>query len=261
MGDGNFTRLDDENYDAWEFETRAELRRKGVLSLVLGTEDRPSGSPNTKAVKAWTTRMDLAAGEIIRRLGPSQFAHVRGYEEDPAAMWGRLKDFHMSTGLGSIIVLWRKFTRIQKGEDTPMRTHIANVRNFADKLRALGDAPSDALTIAILFGSLPATYHQLIVSLDSSSQAQDLDFVIGRIINEEETINHFSTTSPVATSHSHSAYATKIIDKTRITCFKCGKRGHFQSECTEPGPLHEIPTTTRNIAAMAISDPTAQYAF
>ncbi|KAF8181521.1 hypothetical protein BJ912DRAFT_979740 [Pholiota molesta] len=197
MGDGNFTRLDDENYDAWEFETRAELRRKGVLSLALGTEDRPSGSPNTKAVKAWTTRIDLAAGEIIRRLGPSQFAHVRGYEEDPAA----------------III------------DTPMRTHIANLRNLADKLRALGDAPSDALTIAILFGSLPASYHQLIVSLDSNNQP-------------------FSPSSTVSNSHSHNAFATKITDKTRITCFKCGHRGHFQSECPESGPLREIPTTT-----------------
>jgi gag-polypeptide of LTR copia-type/Zinc knuckle len=170
----------------------------------------------------------------------------------------------MSTGLGSIIVLWRKFTRIQKGEDTPMRTHIANLRNLADKLCALGDAPSDALTIAVLFGSLPAAYHQLIVSLDSSSQAQDLDFVIGRIINEEETINHFSPSSTASNSHLHHALTTKIVDKSHITCFKCGVRGHFQSECPEPGPLREIPTTTpavRNIAASAVCDPNTQYAF
>jgi hypothetical protein len=67
--------------------------------------------------------MDLAAGEIIWRLGPSQFAHVHGYKEDPATMWERLKDFHMLTGLGSIIVLWRRFTCIQKGR-TPQCTPI-----------------------------------------------------------------------------------------------------------------------------------------
>jgi hypothetical protein len=64
--------------------------------------------------------MDLAAGEIIWRLGPSRFTYIRGHKEDPAAMWGRLKDFHMSTGLGSIIVLWKKIMHIQKGEDTLM---------------------------------------------------------------------------------------------------------------------------------------------
>jgi hypothetical protein len=100
--------------------------------------------------------------------------------------------------------------------------------------------------------------------LFSLDQAQDLDFIIGHIINEEEMINHFSTTSSIATSLSHSTFATKIINKTCITCFKCSKCGHFQFECMEPGPLYKIPTTTPamcNIAAMAISNPAAQYAF
>ena len=30
------TKLNDENYDAWEFETKAELKKKGVWAIVSG---------------------------------------------------------------------------------------------------------------------------------------------------------------------------------------------------------------------------------
>ncbi|KAJ7699983.1 hypothetical protein B0H17DRAFT_901418, partial [Mycena rosella] len=86
-------------YDDWEFKTQAECRRRGVLGVVLGQDLRPLGSENSKAVKAWIAKRDVATATIIGRLDPSQFAHIRDFEEDPVGMWERLKETHQSSGL------------------------------------------------------------------------------------------------------------------------------------------------------------------
>ncbi|KAJ7620892.1 hypothetical protein DFH06DRAFT_929030, partial [Mycena polygramma] len=104
-------------YDDWEFETKAELRRRGVLDITLGTETRPLGSANSKAVKAWITKRDVATATIIGRLDPSQFAHVRDFEEDPAGMWERLRETHQSSGLGGVVVAWKRFYALRKSGD------------------------------------------------------------------------------------------------------------------------------------------------
>ncbi|KAJ6454738.1 hypothetical protein C8R47DRAFT_1203922 [Mycena vitilis] len=150
---GGGTKLSDKvPYDDWEFETRAEGRRKGVLGLMLGTETRPLGSDNSKAVKAWIAKRDVATATIIGRLDPSQFAHVREFEEDPAGMWERLRETHQSAGLGGVVVAWRRFYALRKSDDnSSMRAHIAAVRGLAEKLgRLYNDKPSDAQIIATL---------------------------------------------------------------------------------------------------------------
>ncbi|KAJ6454423.1 hypothetical protein C8R45DRAFT_770891, partial [Mycena sanguinolenta] len=57
-------------------------------------ETRPLGSANAKPVKAFISKRDVATATIIGRLDPTQFAHVRDYEEDPAGMWAQLKKIH-----------------------------------------------------------------------------------------------------------------------------------------------------------------------
>ncbi|KAJ7709255.1 hypothetical protein B0H16DRAFT_1239189, partial [Mycena metata] len=101
-------------FDDWEFETRGELRRRGVLAMALGEETRPLGSDNSKAVKAWIAKRDVATATIISRLDASQFAHIREFEEDPAGMWGRLKETHQCAGLGGVVVMWKKFYGLTK---------------------------------------------------------------------------------------------------------------------------------------------------
>jgi hypothetical protein len=231
-------------YDDWEFETRAELRRRGVLGLVLGDETRPLGSENNKAVKAWVTKRDVATATIIGRLDSTQFAHVREFEEDPAGMWERLKETHQSSGLGGVVVAWRKFYALRKSDNqSTMRAHIAAVRGHAEKLgRLYQDKPSDAQIIATLLMSLPTSYDTLIVSLDSSSQKDDLDFVIGRLLNEEirqegDHSDAIAPVSPFGSTTAALAARTNYRDMSRITCWKCQKLGHFQSACPEPGPL------------------------
>ena len=207
------TKLNDENYDAWEFEMKAELKKKGVWAIVSGEEVAPLGSAHHKTVKAWLAKRDVAAGEIITRLDTGQFAHVRGFEDDPAEMWNWLYRFHMASGLGSLIALWGKFSRIRKAEGVTIRAHIANIRTLADQLKRLGDGPSDALTIAVIFGSLPPSYHQLIVSLNSHLLSGDLNFIIIHILNKDLTQQHLQPLEVTAGAFNFVVKYTRVLER------------------------------------------------
>jgi hypothetical protein len=229
-------------YDDWEFETRAELRRRAVLPIVLGNEPRPLGSSGSKAVKAWVVRRDVATATIIGRLDPSQFVHIREFEEDPAGMWASLKETHLGS-MGGVVAVWKKLHGLRKsGDPGTMCSHIATVRGLAEKLgRLYNDKPSDAQIIATLLMSLPPSYDTLIISLDSHAEKDDLEFVIGRLLNEE-TRQENALSLPGINDPQPVAFAARMIwDKSRITCWKCQKLGHFQSECSEPGPLAPVP--------------------
>ncbi|KAJ7912634.1 hypothetical protein B0H13DRAFT_1499079, partial [Mycena leptocephala] len=90
---------------------------------------------------------------------------------------------------------------------------------------------SDAQIIATLLMSLPPTYDTLLVTLDSHAEKDDLEFVIGRLLNEEvRQESEFSTTPFPETS---ALAARAFRDKSRLTCWKCQKLGHFQTECPE----------------------------
>ena len=74
------------------------FRKLGVWSLVEGLESRPQGSDNTKAVKAWRIRVDLALSEIVSEVEDGQLVHTR-FSRDPAEVWSRLASVHIELGL------------------------------------------------------------------------------------------------------------------------------------------------------------------
>ncbi|KAJ7094104.1 hypothetical protein C8R44DRAFT_814522 [Mycena epipterygia] len=76
-----------------------------VLGVGLWEDACPMASANAKPVKAWDAKHDVAMVTIIGRLNPSQFAHIRDFEEDPVGMWERLKETHQSLGLGGVVAM------------------------------------------------------------------------------------------------------------------------------------------------------------
>ncbi|KAJ7116281.1 hypothetical protein C8R43DRAFT_902369 [Mycena crocata] len=141
-----------------------------------------------------------------------------------------------------------------------MRPHIAAVRSHAERLgRLYNDKPSDAQIIATLLMSLPPSYDALLVTLDSHAEKDNLEFVIGRLLNEEiRQESEFSTTPFPDTS---ALAARTFRDKSRVTCFKCRKLGHYQNECPEPGPLVPVAPRADPAAAAAAYARVESFAF
>ena len=239
-----FALLDETNYHEWAFFMEAVLIRKDLLGIVDGSITQPLGSPNSRPVKAFLQKQKLARAEIILRISPSQLPHVR--DPDPTAIWDNLRTLHQSRGFASRLSLRRRFITMKKKDTQSIQSWVADVRRVAFQLAEIDVTVPDEDVILVLTAGLPSSYESFIISLDAvSPNSLTLDFVISRLLNEEARQGIPTTDSaPVALA----ATRTKT-PLSEITCFKCHKKGHYQSHCPENNPLAAFAgLATENLA-------------
>jgi hypothetical protein len=233
-----FALLDETNYHEWAFFMEAVLIRKELLGVVDGSVTQPPGSPNLKPVKAFLHKQKLARAEIILRISPSQLPHVR--DSDPQVIWNNLRTLHQSRGFASRLSLRRRFITMKKGDTQSIQSWVADVRRVAFQLSEIDVTVPDEDIILVLTAGLPPSYDSFIISLDAvSPDSLTLDFVVSRLLNEEARQG-----IPATDPHSVALAATRAkTPLAQITCFKCQKKGHYQSNC---------PDTALEIAAAAV---------
>jgi hypothetical protein len=221
---------------------RVLLVRKNLWEVVDGSLPLPQGGPNTKPVRSYRKKQAEAVAEIILHVEVAQLSFIQ--DDDPEVVWDALSAIHQARGMASRIALRRRFLRLTKPEG-PMQNFIAEARRLALQLQEIGVTVDDEDIILVLTGGLPKSYDNFVITLDATPSDQlTLDYVVTRLLNEESrqigtaTLNEESrqvdTTAPQETSLAAYARHTGKRDLSQITCFKCGKKGHFQTNCPDP---------------------------
>jgi len=206
------------NYNAWEFRTRISAKSKGLLGTILGTDDELATGHSTKGRKAWRARLEAAAELLVKALDDDQLIHIRGLDSEPALMWERLCVVHEKTGVtGSATDLWSRFHTVTYTDlETPLHTHISMICSYAEALDHLhNDKPSDTQTIARIFTSLPPSYSTIIKILKLHENANDIEFIVERILSEETAQK---TTTVISPADSVCALFVSRTSKTSIIC-------------------------------------------
>ena len=74
-----------------------------------------------------------------------------------------------------------------------------------------------------------------LVSLDASQEAARRYEQLSQSLDPQRIAAHTASTpgKPKTTSMTFTNRHGKVIDKSKVTCFKCNKKGHFQSECPQ----------------------------
>jgi hypothetical protein len=217
------------NYAKWAIMMDAWLVKKGVWDIVEGSKTRPTATVNTKPVKSFTQRQAEARSEIILHVEESQLAYVR--DRDPKAIWDGLATIYRARGFATRRALRHRFFGLSKRTEQLIPAWIAEVRSAAFRLEEIEAEVSDEDMIMVLTRGLPDEYETFVVTLDSTPPSDfTLEYVIARLLNEES--RHVTSRDDEP-----KALAAKGQGKTplaQITCFNCGKKGHYQFECPEP---------------------------
>ncbi|KAF9231701.1 hypothetical protein BU15DRAFT_55844 [Melanogaster broomeanus] len=149
-----------------------------------------------------------------------------------------------------------------------MSSWIADVQQAAFRLKEVGYVATDEDKILILMQGLPCSYDSFIISLDAAiavittddeSEPEptiSLEIIKARLINEEA---HQLAAKPIPPFRNHSkpksdvamsAHPKPRTPLTHITCFKCGKKGHYQSHC----PDNALEETVQAVAEYSDDD-------
>ena len=209
---------------------RTLLVRRGVADIATGRTPQPAGT-NTPAVRNWIKKADETLAEIILNVEPSQLPHCR--KETAAEVWENLKNIYQSRGFGTRMAFRCRFFYMHMSEGQSMASWISDVRRATFLLTEVGAKVDDEDTMLVLTNGLPPSYETLVVNLDTTPESTlTLDYVIQRLLNEES--RQLATSSPgdaTALLAHHKAHGKTPIEK--ITCFLCGKKGHYKSNYPE----------------------------
>jgi hypothetical protein len=217
----DFEKLNDTNYIDWSCLMEAHLTRKELWEVVDGTESKPTGSVNSKLMKTWTKRQRLAHAEIILHVETDQLLHT--CFDDPKEIWENLEKIHHARSFATHLLLRWRFLSIKKDPTKPMSHWIAAVKQVAYQLMEIGATTTDENIIIALTLSLPASYDNFVIMLDSTPPNQlTLDYAIVHLLNE--------ASRQELQDVEHGLAPPSI---RRIKCHGCGKCGHIKANCTQ----------------------------
>jgi hypothetical protein len=235
----------------------ADLVDKGLWEYVFGDVVKPEG--DTAMIKKMIAEFEMkqrqARARMIKRVMAGQLPHMRN--ANPKVIWAELKRVHRGGGFGSKLAMCRRFINARMGTKETMAAWISRVKGMGFEgmgfeLEAIEVKVSEEDLILVLTNGLPPSFESFIITLDAA-RPEDITLanVVARLANEEgrQGVNVVIKEEEEQRLAESALTATKACcDHSDITCFGCGKKGHFCNECPD---RKEGKGETSAVAAMA----------
>jgi hypothetical protein len=169
----------------------------------------------------YNKKVTKAFALLCEHLRNAQLAHIQNVK----STWETLCGVHEAKTTGNKLFLRKRFftTKMQKGED--LLAHINMAKALVDQLRSIEVNIEDEDVYMVLLMSLPPSFHNLVMSLESmSTKDVDLQFIVARLLHEVSKGKESETTKNT-TLHNKTHKANEKL------CFYCKKLGHFVKIC------------------------------
>ena len=168
-------------------------------------------------------------------------SHMRS--DDPREIWQTLRRVHLATGFATSLALRRRFLTAKKDTTQSMQSWIGHIKSLAFRMEEAGIDVSDQDRILALTMGLPNSYDAVIINFDATPPDQlTLNHVIARLLNEETRQESNTATGDDTEVKGEALAVTEKTRRTRapadnahadITCYFCGEKGHYRSDCPE----------------------------
>lgn len=221
-GAGGAIKLEGErNWNLWKFQISVLLRGMDLYGIVEGSEKKIEGKADE-----WKKKDAKAQTQIVMRLSEGAMTHILACQT-AEEMWSKLHSVYEHKSSTSLHILQQRFFQFKFEDSMDMVTFLAKLQELKTQLKQAGEEVSEKFMVTKVLMSLPARLSHFVSAWESVDPArQTYDELVGRLLIEEER-------SKSKESESVALYAggQKQSKATIKRCFKCGKPGHFASQC------------------------------
>lgn len=235
-----------QNYSQWRFQLVCALKAKGVFSIANGIKMKPDS--DEAKIEKWEKEDAVAMFTISSAMDLSQVTLIESCTSSKEMLEKLDSIFKLKSDFNKMLLL-DKFHQIKIESNETVVQYIAKIENLAHQIKDTGESISDATIITKILGTLPPKYRnfrQAWLSVDESKQ--NLSNLTARLIDEETSLSHseqsesafftsnrpkFDQKKPTSNfgNENRRKNHNKSVDKSKITCYTCRKKGHYARDC------------------------------
>uniref|UniRef100_A0A0C9QD48 POLX_0 protein n=1 Tax=Fopius arisanus TaxID=64838 RepID=A0A0C9QD48_9HYME len=252
----NSTRIEaltKENYDTWRMQVEALMIKNDLWEYVTGQNAAPvlrDGADETTQsayltkFQKWKKNDMKARSDLILSIHPSELPQVRNLETS-REIWQKLESVFASKGPARKATYFKQLflTRMSEGGD--VREHMKKFFDAVDKLAAMEENVSPDLLSIMLLYSLPPSYGDFRVAIESRDKIPDAEALKVKILEEYDVREQNNADGVVGALATRMKSCSKRFNnqskrvgksdkqKDGVVCYHCKKPGHIRPTCPE----------------------------
>lgn len=235
------------DFNHWKFRVEILLKEHDVEDfiaksleehdeiIVQNGDDRAERERKAKLKEALKKQERKCFSLIVQRIGNDYLEYVKD-KANPKDAWVSLCGAFERKGVSNRMFLRRKLLSLKMEEGDDLAHHLLEFDKVLRSLKAVGANMEEEDIICQLLMSLPASYESVTTALETM-KAEDLtmEFVKGRLLDSETKRKSATTKDRPEHKNVNEEYSSAMmgLNKKGITCFTCGKKGHFQNNCPD----------------------------
>lgn len=220
------------------------LKAKGVFAIASGSRPKPADDADADpaAIEKWEKGDAIAMFTITAAMGVKQITLIESCTSSVEVL-SKLDSIYQQKSDFNKMLLLDKFHQLKMDLNESVVEYIARVENLALQIKNSGEKLTDMTLITKVLSTLPVKYRnfrQAWLSMDESKQT--LSNLIARLIDEEKSIEDGEKDETAFVANFNRPTGSRYqppnpsmnrgrVDKSRITCYCCRKKGHFANEC------------------------------
>ena len=247
----NITKFDGNNYKQWKFQMKCILRAKGVYNVADGTMVKPEQAG--AHLNAWLKNDAIAMCILTSALELKQITIIENCESAKEIL-NKLDSVYEQKSEVNKMLVHEKFHAYKMDPNDSIAQHVSKIENLAQQIKDSGEAISDAAIMTKILSTLPQKFRYVRQAWFSLAEdRQNIANLTARLLDEEANLKSVEETEKAFAVMSFASgnsgkdkpkdSAQKKekgkMDKSKITCYNCQKKGHFANECRNRRKIQE----------------------
>lgn len=250
-------KLAEDNYESWRMQIKAVLIHQDLWELV-------SDKDNAERSAEWKRRDEKAMATVILSVTPIQLSYIKSCKSAREA-WDSLSQVHRPKGPVRKVSLFKQLLGMRMNEGDGIQEYLCEFTSVVDQLHQTGIELAEELLVIIILASLPVSFENFVVALESRDDLPKLCALKVKLSEESERrkssanvrddcsnqafMTHSKRNSNnngkdrksnaqnrnVKRSNNKNAGSKKSDSRTsrsNFKCYNCGGRGHYAVQCS-----------------------------